>query len=1644
MSIAGREVARLFVTVGADITGLTRGMNSASSVLQRVSKKMMATGTIMTAAITLPLVKGFKAATDAAAEYEAKMKVIQGLAIGTGGDIGQLDQAIRAVGRSTATWGADALGTADAVIELYKSGQSAEQIFGDVQGVIEGTAEASGTLKSVIDLVAASEVSMTEASQLVIQSMAAFGYTAEETTGLVDMLVKAANASVMDVEDMAGSFKNAAPMLAQFGWSAEEVVTALALISQHGIAGSEAGTALKRWLMNMQRPTKAVNQALDDLGISLYDANGAMKDARVILGDVSAALYGGASAMGALTEQQRNLYMQTLFGYYGVKAGAALLTEGVAGWDAMTEAIEAQAGASEVAALRTGGFKGQVLMLKKAMTDLYITVGLPLLENFLTPLVKKLTELTRAFAAADPATQRMAMGIAVAVAAMGPLLLIGGALSAVLGALATPLGVVAAALVTLAGVFINSQGGMQGAIDRLRVLWDTLENYLRPAIAKLPGAWAAIKWAFKTEGLFAAIRQAFSEAGGLAEALNPLKEKILGKLEGWGAAIGEKLWEVFSTAFPKLSTFLETVWNDPSGTAQVIGEKIGAALDAGVTWLRDNIDTYTDKLKQAAKDWLLGGAKLEEKEVTDAGDGLGGSLVTAWFTATNKLAAEAERITESLIMTSRNMLATAFATIFQDIDGQGSRYGQVLGDMTRKAIVGLAGLASGLAATLTGVIKGIIEEGFVKGVSEAKVISAMITAAENNWRGFIVGFAGEEKSQEMFKTGQEVISGFKKGVDAGKDALIKLGIWMSETFGLALKKDLQIESPSKVMVGIGKDIVGGIKKGIEDSKGGLMAKAQEIANSLPEWVRKVLGISSPSTVMAEIGLDAMLGFIQGMDEGQSKILKNIAEAVRGWVDAFGSLIDMSFKIESGPVGNIGAVLDQMEQVVMQAMSTIERIIDTVGYNRIKKLRLTARRLKEIIESVSVDLSGIAIVELPDMGAWATQFLSVVTTATNAIWQAENDLGYNGIKHAEELSGSIQAIVGIVKPGIDAIAAMAAYEPVGSLMTLLGDFQTRIAEIVLKLSATSTLFDLSGTQAAAQFYAAAKTIIEFIKPAVDALTSLSSWENTGSLMTLLGDFQTRIAEVILKLSATSTLFEQEGINEAALFYSAAQSIIGFIEPAVSALVALFGWEDVGDLTEQVESFATRIVEVVTGLKDVGVTFSTEAIQAAGEFASAASQLVGIIGPGIQALIGLFEWQDMGDMTEKAAIFGERLVAVLTELSSIPETAAHLALTETQSAFWGSVQDVLGIISTGVQALDKLADYSAVGNLPAQISAFRIQIETVLLELMEMPRNIAATLARAAFAKTNDLGLMGDILMNPAEAIAGTAAFFETLKPVFDTLKKALDSLKAVFKLQEELEKEDGTKITVGEAMAFFTTAMDQLTTTLGQVATKLEGGGLSEAMRFYESAVAIASTVRAGMNAITVMAEEGIVHAPSMMERYVALIQGMLAVLTGGSNEAGSLAAIFGAVRDIIDREMGLIVNSIVGHYGAIRDGLERPFLDAYATIIQVMRAISAATGAPVGMTPSAANASAPIPWYGNGFDGIVSQPTIIGVGERGAERVTIQPLGRPAGGSGGEVSGDINVNVDMNVNQRRYRTLRERMQIGRSTDMNMRRMAVLV
>jgi len=373
-------------------------MGAMGASAEQAFRDMQPLGLALTA-VGAAGVAGLGQAVSMAADFESQV-ALMGVAAGDAGvGIGRLHDAALMVGGDISLVGVTASGAADSITNLLKAGLSIEDVFGDMNKYMAGTAELGGVLRASIDLAAASELDMAAASKVVSVAMSTFGIDADEATSITDNFVQSADASVASVGELADALINVGPTAASFGWGLEDVNTALAVLSQRGIAGAEAGTALKSMMTNIMRPTAKTTDALADLNVELYNQQGALKSLPQIMGELGAALSG-------VTEEQRNQYIQTLAGTYGMKAMNTLLAEGTEGWENMEGAIAGAATAAEIAQVKTNTLEGRIEALGGTVEAAGIAIGETFLDD-LTGLTDWATGAVDAFNDLAPATKEL-------------------------------------------------------------------------------------------------------------------------------------------------------------------------------------------------------------------------------------------------------------------------------------------------------------------------------------------------------------------------------------------------------------------------------------------------------------------------------------------------------------------------------------------------------------------------------------------------------------------------------------------------------------------------------------------------------------------------------------------------------------------------------------------------------------------------------------------------------------------------------------------------------------------------------------------------------------------------------------------------------------------------------------------------------------------------------------------------------------------------------------------------------------------------------------------------------------------------------------------------------------------------------------
>ena len=296
-------------------------------------------------------------AVDEYAEFEQAMANTSAIAGASADDYAKLSAAAREAGKATTFTASEA---ADALGYMALAGWNVE--------------ESTAALTPVLKLAEATQADLATTSDQVTDSMSAMGVGIDDLQGYLDVIVTTNNKANTTAADLMDAFIGCGGAARAAGMNYKETSTALGILANNGIKGSEAGTALNSMLVRIS--TKDVAQkAFKDLGVAVYDSSGEMRNMRDILVDLN-------GAMAGMTQEQKNSYMSAIagtnyysqFGYLldGVKEG---VNGSASAWDELAGAIDNSTGALDAMdATATGTLQGALARFQSAISDLKISM----------------------------------------------------------------------------------------------------------------------------------------------------------------------------------------------------------------------------------------------------------------------------------------------------------------------------------------------------------------------------------------------------------------------------------------------------------------------------------------------------------------------------------------------------------------------------------------------------------------------------------------------------------------------------------------------------------------------------------------------------------------------------------------------------------------------------------------------------------------------------------------------------------------------------------------------------------------------------------------------------------------------------------------------------------------------------------------------------------------------------------------------------------------------------------------------------------------------------------------------------------------------------------------------------------------------
>ena len=237
-------------------------------------------------------------------------------------------------------------------------------------------------LPNVLNLAAAGGIDLARASDMITDAQSALGLSLEETTLMVDQMAKASSKSNTSVEQLGDAMLTVGGTAKVLKGGTVELSTALGALADNGIKGAEGGTALRNIILSLSTPTDQAAEAMKQLGLDVYDAEGNMRGLEDIFADLNGALDG-------MTQGEQLEVLNTLFNKVDLKSANALLATSAERWEELSSAIEDSNGAAgAMAETQLDNLTGDITLLKSALEGVKITIS-----DKITPSLRKFVQL---------------------------------------------------------------------------------------------------------------------------------------------------------------------------------------------------------------------------------------------------------------------------------------------------------------------------------------------------------------------------------------------------------------------------------------------------------------------------------------------------------------------------------------------------------------------------------------------------------------------------------------------------------------------------------------------------------------------------------------------------------------------------------------------------------------------------------------------------------------------------------------------------------------------------------------------------------------------------------------------------------------------------------------------------------------------------------------------------------------------------------------------------------------------------------------------------------------------------------------------------------------------------------------------------
>lgn len=417
-----RALENLQQTAGRDIqmNGLQQGTSRAAQQADALARSYQQAGTIATGAF-VGMVAIIGGSVAAAGQLEqAVTNVSASLGGLNSGQIDALTSSMQQLGSESSFSATEVAGVADA---LAKAGFGLDEIIGGMTEAVVDLSEATGaSLTSSVSVVTAAMNTWDE-------SLVGTELALTDAAKAADVFTTAANASSADIDGIGAGMRNLGPIAAMLGISFEEAAAGVALFTNYGLKGADAGISLARGLQNLARPTAEVERNLAKLGLSLEGLGIQAFDLQGNFVGLPALFEQLQSGLGRLDQQTQLAALSMIFGAEAIDVMGIAVSSGAGPLEQLISLMGETGVASEQAALRTDTFQGAMQRMMESVTTLGGSLAGPLLGP-LQAAADGIATFAAALNAAPAPVQNLATGLVVvgtAILGVSAALLLGSA-----------------------------------------------------------------------------------------------------------------------------------------------------------------------------------------------------------------------------------------------------------------------------------------------------------------------------------------------------------------------------------------------------------------------------------------------------------------------------------------------------------------------------------------------------------------------------------------------------------------------------------------------------------------------------------------------------------------------------------------------------------------------------------------------------------------------------------------------------------------------------------------------------------------------------------------------------------------------------------------------------------------------------------------------------------------------------------------------------------------------------------------------------------------------------------------------------------------------------------------------------------------